>query len=441
MGQFALDYDGDAQGTSPSGLLLDLEGCFIEIDGSTKKTEKSLHVLDAGIARMFELRYANSLTLSEVRILRGLVAGKSLQEISSQDQVSYQTRRNQLRSIMEKADVSRQTVLISTCSVLLANKLMRPPEKKSAAKEKIGHYFDKFYKGTARLYSPRISGDQTLLISDVGPVGGTPIIHMHSGFFPVFPFPDNRSLLDELNLRIITPFRPGYFGQPIDWKSTPEERTADFVRTLAIFLEDFDLANSPVFAHAHGALSAVMLCKRLGTKVPRLTLNSAILPPALTQKPQKAHVRAQLALVEKLPKLGIQYFKLLAKSISNPAKLDETLERLFGDSEPDMAVLNAPSTKAWLHTSIYELGRCNLPGIVSEIMAQRCDWTAELRNLQMPITLLYGGQDKYTDYQELGIDVGGNAIKLQIDEDAGMISSLFNPKPMLQLIMGDHSIE
>lgn len=432
--QFTKTVEAQEQGADREGLVLSADGQFREMAAPDGRSTSPNSIQDVDIARIFELRYGNKLTPHETRLLRGMIAGSSVKEISAQDRVSYETRRNQLKSIMGKAGVERQTALVSHLSGLLAVKMLNDPEKDWVRQEKISTYMDRFYGGAARLFSPHLGDDRQLLILDIGPTEGKPIIHMHSAFFPVFPFPDDLGLLHKMNLRIITPFRPGYFGLPVDWNLKPPERMADFIDTLALFLESFDFAGAPVFSHAHGVSAAILLCQRLGNRVPQLILHSAPFVSAVTQPPQKPHIRAQALLFNRFPKLGIEFYRLFAKAIARPDKFDETLEKIFGDSAPDIEALREPARKPWLHAIIYGLGRGNLPGIVSDINAQRYDWTEDLLKLPIPITMHYGEHDKYSNFQELRHNLDGKPINFHINKNAGMLSGLFLPEPILQTL-------
>jgi DNA-binding CsgD family transcriptional regulator len=437
---FAKAIKAEEQASGTGGLSLSPDGQFNEIANYAELPDSENTIQDIDIARIFELRYGNNLTPHETRLLRRMIAGRSLKAISEQDQVSYETRRNQLKSIMAKAEINRQTALISHLSGLLAVKMLNDPEKDRAGQENISRYLDRFYGGRARLFSPHLGDGHQLLILDMGPTSGKPVIYMHSAFFPVFPFPDDLGFLHRLNLRIITPFRPGYFDLPVDWSATPSERLTDFTRILATFLESFDLAQAPVFSHAHGVSAAIMLCQHLGNQVPQLLLHSPPYVSATAQRPQKAHIRAQALLFNRFPKLGIEFYRLLAKAVARPEKLLETLEKIFGDSEPDMRALRAPARKIWLHATLYGLGRGNLPGIVNDINSQAHDWVADLQKLPMPTMMHFGGQDKYSNYQELENNLGSKPVEFSIEENAGMLSGIFSPEPLLRILAGDTAI-
>jgi DNA-binding CsgD family transcriptional regulator len=100
-------------------LVLRRDGRF-EISTAGTCQPKDNVTDDKGIQQTFWQCFRQSLTSTEVGIMWGLLAGLSIREISEADQVSYETRRNQLKAIMEKAGTSRQTDLIARMAAALA---------------------------------------------------------------------------------------------------------------------------------------------------------------------------------------------------------------------------------------------------------------------------------------------------------------------------------
>jgi DNA-binding CsgD family transcriptional regulator len=70
------------------------------------------------------MRSLFDLTVAETRIAKGLAGGQTLQEIAQEGDVSFNTVRTQLRSILEKTGCKRQPELVA----LLANVAMGQPQ-------------------------------------------------------------------------------------------------------------------------------------------------------------------------------------------------------------------------------------------------------------------------------------------------------------------------
>ncbi len=426
-------------GPATQGLHLLPDGRLIDADQPDfATTQTGLFIADRKIAQVFDARYGAALTDTELRLLRGLIAGMSLKEISAVDGVSYQTRRNQLKAVMEKSGATRQAELVATMTALLVLTATRNADEDRNAQSALRRLLDGFYAGNARVYSPHFKDGRSMLVLDLGPAGGRPVVHMHSAFFPVFPFPDDMGLLEALNLRVITPMRPGFFGLPVEWKTPADERIDDFTASLAAFLEDFGLADAPVFSHAHGVVAAVSLCQRLGHRGPQLVVHSGQYTPPEQHRRQPAHIRGQFKLLEKSPRLLLELYRLLARSVARPSKLEQTLERIFGGSPADMAALRAPSVQAWLRKVICRAGRDNIPGIVSDIQTMHADWVSDMLALPTPVTMFYGRHDTYSNLGELTKRFADQPVDLRVKDDQGLISMMFQPREILTCVAGLH---
>jgi len=439
IGTFSRFMAEIAAGAPARGIHLMPDGRLIEPrqPGFAKQQTGTL-IADTKIAQIFEARYGAPLTEAELRLLRGLVAGMSLKEISAADGVSYQTRRNQLKAVMEKSGATRQAELVATMTTLLVLSATRNADDQQKAQGRIRSFLDEFYPTKARVYSPHFGAYRSLLVLDLGPTDGMPVLHMHSAFFPVFPFPSEMALLDELNLRVITPMRPGFFGMPVAWETPVEERVEGFTTALAGFLEDFDLADAPVFCHAHGIISAVSLCRRLGNRVPRLVVHGGQHTAPEQQVRHPPHIRAHFKLLEKSPRLLLELYRLLAQAVARPAKLHDTLAKVFGKSAADMSALSDPARQAWLYQIISRVGRDNVPGIVADTQAMQTDWVSQLTMLPMPVTLFYGRDDRYSNFDQIAAQVAGTEIDLRLQDDQGLISMMFQPETILTYIAAQH---
>ena len=413
-----------------SGLRLHADGRLVEtavVDHGARG-----HVVpDARIGGVFAARFGATPTATEIRVLRGLVAGQSLKEIGAADGVSYETRRNQLKSLLEKAGLARQVQLVSTMSTLIVLAATQDARASRKSAKLLRDLLDRHSPGQGRIYAPQLADGKELLILDLGPPDGRPVLHMHSAFFPIFPFPPDLPLLTRLNLRVITPFRPGFFGLAVDRAASPAARTEAFTATLAAFLEDFDLADAPVFSHAHGITAAVSLCRRLGNRVPRLVAHGAQYTPPGGHSRQPAHIGAQFRLIDKSPRLLHELYRLLALAVARPQRLAETLDRVFEGSAADRAAVRDPARKSWLYETIARSGASNIPGIVSDLGAMSSDWLDPLMDLPMPVHLIYGQDDAYANHGAVAGRAHGSAVRVTRLPGEGLISMMFDPAAIL----------
>ncbi len=414
------------------GLFLDPDGGFSEHSDPDTVSKGETLIDDAQIGRVFELRFGEVLTSTEIRVLRSVIAGYSIKEISTRDAVSHETRRNQLKTIMAKAGISRQVDLVAIMSTLLAVAVM------DSGKEEIPPparaFLDRFHGQGLRIYSPHLANGRRLLLLERGPVDGCPVLHMHSSFFPVLPIDDAR--LEEIGIRIVTPLRPGYFGLPVDWKMTANDRMAAFADDLATILRDFRLDNVPVYAHAHGATAAVALCARLGESVERLLVHAAFAGGPVHEKHQEAFMRAHKGLSCRMPKMLVRAYGLLGRTMVKPDNLNQMLFKLFNHSPADMRVLDNPDRRAWIQALFCGIGRYSGPGIVSDSQLHLWHWVETLEHLPIAKLLIYGSQERHSNFDQLSRHCAGTDAELRIVPDEGMLSMMFSCEDMLREAAG-----
>ncbi len=414
------------------GLFLDADGGFSEHTSSDAIAEGQTLIEDKQIGQVFQLRFDAALTSTEKRVLRSIIAGRSVREISARDSVAHETRRNQLKTIMAKAGISRQVDLVAIMSTLLAMAALKPG--KDEIPPPVRGFLDRFHGRGLRIYSPHLPSGRRLLLLERGPADGRPVLHMHSAFFPLLPIDDAR--LDAIGIRIITPLRPGFFGLPVDWQAGANARTQTFVDDLATVLRDFRLDHVPVFGHAHGATAAVALCARLGDRGARLTLLSAQAGGPDHRGYLPLHVRAHQGLARNSPKMLTRTYRLLGHSIVRPDNLDQVLHKFFGHSRADLQALRDPGNRAWLQALFCDIGQSNIAGIVSDSQLFLRDWVEALGQLPMTRTVIYGGEDRYANFDSLASRCAETGAELRIIAGQGSLSLLFAAETLLREAAG-----
>lgn len=414
------------------GLILGPDGGFREQAGSDKVAGGETLIEDAQIGRVFEMRFENALTATETLVLRALIAGHSIREISKRDAVSHETRRNQLKAIMAKAGISRQVDLVAIMSTLLAMAALKSARDEALAP--VHAFLERFHGQGLRIYSPHLAGGRQLLLLERGPVDGRPVLHMHSGFFPILPIDNAR--LEKIGIRIITPLRPGYFGLPVDWKADANARAEAFAEDLATLLRDFRLDRIPVFAQAHGAIAAVALCARLGTRIERLILHAALVDGQEHERHAGSFQTAHKGLARKAPRMLVRAYGFLGGRIVQRRNLDQVLRKIYGHSAADMQVLEDPERRAWIQALFSDISRLNGRGIVSDSQLHQAQWFKALAHLPIPRTLIYGDQERHSNFDLLAARCAEIGVEMRIIPGEGMLSMLFGCEDMLREAAG-----
>ena len=149
------------------------------------------------------------ITVVEQRLLSQLVCGYSLRECSDMDNIGFETRRKQLKTLFEKTGFRRQMDLVNhVLSHLLIRFGTTPPETqlKRSHLEFIKYCDD--YLADARFHIVVGLNGQQYRILDFGSRTGTTAILLHHGGIIHFTT-DEISILSRLNIRLVCPLRNG----------------------------------------------------------------------------------------------------------------------------------------------------------------------------------------------------------------------------------------
>ncbi|MCZ4271859.1 hypothetical protein [Maritalea porphyrae] len=120
--RFSIEATNNFEQNASPPLALEKGGFFV-IDFDHQTPLALTPVPDWLIAATFTMEFDATLTNSELQLLKQLLCSKSLREISAEDGVSYETRRNQLKKVLEKSNLNRQVTLLLVMSNLLVKAL------------------------------------------------------------------------------------------------------------------------------------------------------------------------------------------------------------------------------------------------------------------------------------------------------------------------------
>ena len=216
-------------------LWVSTDGRFVR---ETKHVDGFTPIRQRTLSNLFRTRFDEIITPTETGLLASLLTGRSVRSISEDDEVAYETRRNQLQAILSKSGLTRQADLVQIVSNLLIIKLLRLNDAAAPAVERLGNFLSRWFRDEARAYSFSFSKGRHFLVADVGPRSGRPVVFMNAGFFPIFPAPENLEKLKEHNIRALSPIRPGYFDVLLDSRSSIDQ-VNEFVTDTAAFLQTF----------------------------------------------------------------------------------------------------------------------------------------------------------------------------------------------------------
>ncbi len=156
------------------------------------------------------------LTRSELRVLLQLMIGYSLKEAAQVDNVSYETKRSQLKAVFVKTGTNKQAAITS---ILLSHILINfgsdySRDDKDDAHEVFYRYHRECLPAKSRRHVVVNDDGSHIRMLDFGSISGMPVISPHH-LGLVYMTDEENELFETLGIRLIVPLRNGALG-PLD---------------------------------------------------------------------------------------------------------------------------------------------------------------------------------------------------------------------------------
>lgn len=263
------------------------------------------------VTRLLEKLFPNaSITASEKRILLQTLSGYSLREAAEQDQVSYETKKTQLKAIYRKTHLNKQQVL---SNFLIAHLTLEHAADQSRtltdteSDSMFFHYVDNYMGPYVRASVVQESPERRFRVIELGDPAGTPVVCVHH--LGVINFSEQE--IDDFRrngLRLICPLRYGALG--------PSDKKLSSVDYLEHALAGIDLAVSltgsvrpVVLSLLSGCMYALKYCKKYPGKTDKLIMFSANYRPPVD-------VKSVSTVKENLHGLAVAYENTLEKTVT-----------------------------------------------------------------------------------------------------------------------------
>jgi DNA-binding CsgD family transcriptional regulator len=428
------DYVARTEGTFEStsdAIALDSDGSFSFLPSGAKGGGATVLSID-DVGKVFAARFGSSLSDVEARLLCGLLSALTLREIAEADGVSYETRRNQLKSVLEKAGINRQAELLMVMSALVVGEIHTRTVIDDEAGAPLRSYLSKNFPTTWRVHVPTLENRRRLLVADLGPPDGRPLIYSHSPFFPVFPLPHAAEILNQRGVRILLPVRPGYFGRPVE-PGDAANPIAAFAEDFMSFVRLFNLGDVPIYAQSLGLLPLLEL-GRDAVVGPVHAFSPQYHPDASSSRPPR-HIRGVLALLKRSPGLVKVALKVVGDRLIGYEKLLGHYARLYRDSPADTALLGDPRTQAWAPEVLAKGAIRNLDGIVNDFVSAAL-WTEKLGGLPKGARFVFGEEDRYALWDISAPLIRKAGFDVDIVAGWGQNSSVFDAAAVFDRVFG-----
>lgn len=392
-----------------------VSGRYDSSDTVTEKYIISLEIINRIVFRLVGLK----LTPKEIRLTAQILIGLNLQSAANADNVSIETKRSQIKSIINKLNVERQIdvvrILLPELS-LLADVSAWDSEGQSL----FNQYANRYLPDDVRCNRMVDKAGKTVRIIDYGPVRGKPVIILHSMIFPDITNEDVEFALKN-NLRLIWPIRPGIL------ESTPIPKSVKHYSRETI--EGIDLAwenlcGEPV--HVIAMVSSAWHAAKYATTYPRkvsgITFAATCFSAGKYENNLAYFGSSIMELCSRNVWLMTKTVDFIQKNVEDVSTFGNTIKRVFLQSDPDSDVLEREFSSPFYGERIKMVMVRSPESVKHDYFNQiHFSWLS-IGTLKIPVKFIHGSQDsihKISDLKRLIKNIGN--ASLTVMENTGHI--------------------
>lgn len=358
-----------------------------------------------------------SFTPAELRLVAQILSGLQLKTAANEDNVSLETKRSHLKTIMGKLQVSRQQEVIR----LLLPELMRLTDPRSWDKEgqlTFNQYARDFLPKKVRCQ--RISDPQgkTVRVIDYGPVRGKPVLILHALIFPDITSEDV-DFANEHNLRIIWPLRPGIL-ETVPTPKAVELYAKETLQGIELAWENMCGEPVPLIAMVSSAWHAVSFAKTNPDKVTNITFAATCFSAGKYENNLVYFGSSVIELCSRNVWLMTKTVDFIRENVTDIERFKTTIYRIHKNSAPDVQVLDREFTKpnggARIMMALLESSESVKHDYFSQVNFR---WSS-VSDLKIPVRFVHGTLDsihKIKDVKKLISTIG--EIPLETFETTG----------------------
>lgn len=332
-----------------------------------------------------------SFTPVELRIIFLMVAGYELRELAAIDEVGYETRRGQLKTIMSKLHLSRQAELVRMFLGRLLVQIGGPESEPLDTPHQI--FFDTMNRpGLERARPFVLTGrnGRQIRVVEMGPKTGQPVIVLHPMVFPVTTTTEVAAF-HEHGIRALWPIREGALSGPAA-PLGPTQQLQSSLEDIALLHEMFCDGPVTLLGLMSGATHAIEAARRMPTRIGALGLVGACYRPRTDGLASGALRRGLFSLARNNPGIMMAALRLVAERISRPASYKRLINQHYHSSPADLAVIEQGLRDGSLESLLQRLS-ISLGSLRNDFFLQAdFNWSL-LRELQQPVHFIHGAED------------------------------------------------
>lgn len=336
------------------------------------------------------------LTPSEYVLLSHLLSGLDLQAAASAVDASYDTKRKQIRVVLEKFGAKTQTALLRTLSLEITSAVLDeilPAQQHSPETVLLKKQF-----GRNVVVSRLTIGDNTEIpVWEFGARRGRPVLFFHSMLSPILLPEELVDVLKAHDLRWL--IVPRHFLEHTH-AADPQMSLIRFSRALAETVTY--LTDEPVLcvAESAGVTWALHFARHHPDLVSRLVMCGA--PQSLYGTPHSQTIFAELSLrLRRDPRVLVGLTQVYNALCRVPTFAQKGLGHLFRKSPADIACLETLFERAYLGDWVQLIANHATLTSMDEMTTLQRDWISDLRQIQCPLSFVHGAEDPISPIEDV----------------------------------------
>lgn len=333
-----------------------------------------------------------SLTPSEYLLVSLLLAGHNLQSAADYTGASYDTKRKQIRTVLEKAGLTGQAALLRQVSLAISsdvlNDLLQPVQRRPEVE-----LAQRTFGRDVVIHSIFIGTSQDVPVWEFGARRGQPILYFHSMLAPMMFTTNMVETLKERNLRIL--MIPRHF-----FRAEHEGCGAQYqILQAASDIADY-FCGEPVICmgESAGCAWAARFTRAFPDQVSELVLVAT--PQAVRPKDaERLLPRSQTLLLEVSNRIRkddrvIAGLTRVYNAIGRvPALSRRSLDFLFRHAPSDVASIEEFYAKLFLGDWLRLIANKATRASMDEVEHLHSDWVKDLQHLTLPMRFFHGTED------------------------------------------------
>jgi len=395
MSEVIEDHLRSADPSDPWGML-DGELVVLKLSNQPQSSSGRIFLLHMDfisdlLTRLFP---DTRITPAERKALLQSLSGISLKYAASLDNVSYETKKSQLKSVFQKTQLPKQQALSNFLITHLTLDIATKSTRRSAnaeSDEMFFHYVDTYMGSYVRASVVQESANKRFRVIEIGDPAGVPVVCVHH--LGIINFSEEEiSEIYRKGIRLICPLRHGALG-PGDPKVASAEHMEHAIAGIDLAVSLTGSQQAIVVSMLSGCLYAISYLERFNHKIGKLImLGAAYKPPVELKSTSTFKKNLHNLAVERERTLELTVSTLL-ENIDQPGTLEKVMKESHNNSDADNQTIDELfSDESQVHAMRHRL-RYSPLSIVEDLKIQSSNNWEPLEHIETRIHFIHGSED------------------------------------------------